>query len=238
LGDASRIQQRLKGGTMLTYNSDEQFKKDFTAIVVQHRKDDAVAQGTYGTQNGHWKGCAVACSLRSYDLLKGKKTKVEYNDHSRFEKVGLWPEWLARLEDEIFEHLPPAEAQTWPERVAKAVPVGVNITPVKWKFCAFLMKENIERVLLLDIPDALKGQVVSAIRQVLAVHTSVIQSGEWDAAAAESAESAAWSAAESAAESAARSAARSAAWSAARSAAESAAWDKFANHLVELFESY
>ena len=216
---------------MLTYNNDPQFKKEFVPIVVRHRKDDAVVQGTYGTQNGHWRGCAVACSLRSYDLLKGRKLKVEYSNHSRFEKVGLWPEWLARLEDTLFENLPRDEAMRWPERVAKAVPVGVDLTTVKWKFCAFLLKENIGRVLSLDINDDLKNKVVSAIRQVLAVHENAIRTGEWDESAASAAESAAWSAAESA---------QSAAWSAAesaRSAAESAAYVRYADKLLKLLRA-
>ena len=230
---------------MLTYKNDPKFKEQFTPIVTQHRKDDMVLQGTYGTQNGHWKGCAVACSLRSLDILNGKEPKTEYTSHSRFEKDGLWPEWLAHLEDRIFEGLPQEEALLWPEKVAKAVPVGVDLTRVKWQFSAFLLKENIERVLSLDISDTLKEQVVSAIRQVLAVHTSAIRTGEWDesaASAAWSAASAAWSAAWSAARSAAWSAARSAAWSA-KSAAESAesaasaasaAYSRYAKKLLQL----
>ena len=194
---------------MITYNGDPVFKKQFVAEVVKHRKSDMVLQGTYGQQNGRWRGCAVACSLRSLDILKGRKPKVEYNDHPRFEREGLWPEWLARLEDAIFENLPQEQALLWPEKLAKAVPVGVDIEPVKWKFCAFLLSENIERVLVLDIKAELKEQVVSAIRQVLAIHENAISTGVWNESAAESAAKyAAWSAAESAAKSAAWSAAR------------------------------
>ena len=181
---------------MITYNGDPVFKKQFVAEVVKSRKLDMVLQGTYGQQNGRWRGCAVACSLRSLDILKGRKPKVEYNDHPRFEREGLWPEWLARLEDAIFENLPQEQALLWPEKLAKAVPVGVDIEPVKWKFCAFLLSENIERVLVLDIKAELKEQVVSAIRQVLAIHENAISTGVWNESAARSAE---MSAAESAA---------------------------------------
>ncbi len=45
------------------------------------------------------------------------------------------------------------------------------------------MKENIDRVLNLDISDGLKEQVVSAIRQVLNVHETAIKTGEWNESA-------------------------------------------------------
>jgi hypothetical protein len=228
---------------MKTYNNDAQFKTAFVAEVAKHRKADMLVKGSYGKQNGDWHGCAVACSLRSLDILKGNKPKTEYNDHARFEREGLWPEWLARLEDTLFENLPTAGSQKWPERLAKAVPVGVDLTSVKWQFSAFLLKENINRVLSLDISDKLKGMVVDSIRGVLAVHTNAIQTGTRDRSAAESAAESAWSAAESAesaAESAARSAAWSAAWSAAESAAESArsaAHIRYANKLLQLLRA-
>ena len=198
---------------MLTsYKNDPKLKKLFVAEIENHRKQDQIIQGTYGKENGVWKGCAVGCSIHSLNIKLGKSYKTD--DHSVYEKELGIPEWLARLEDTIFEGLPEKDAVNWPTQFAKAVPVGVNLGPVKWKFYAYLMKENIERVLTLNISDELKKQVVDAIRGVLAVHESAIETGIWN-------ESAAWSAAWSAA----RSAAASAAWSAARSAesAESAA---------------
>lgn len=205
---------------MLTYTNDATLKKNFLRELRKHERADAILQGTYGRMNGQWRGCAIACSLRSMAILNGEPIHTgEYGNHAAFESYGLWPEWLARLEDVIFEGLPYEEARRWPVRVGQAVPVGADLTLVKWRFCAFLLNENIERVLSLDIADALKGQVVSAIRRVLAVHTQAIVTGKWDESTAESAkstaESAAWSAAKSTAESArsAESAVESAAWS-------------------------
>ena len=71
---------------MLTYTGIN--KEKFVATVREHREMDAVAQGTYGTQNGSWKGCAVACSLRSLDILEGVETKDEYFRHKDFEDRG------------------------------------------------------------------------------------------------------------------------------------------------------
>ncbi len=217
---------------LITYKGDKKLKTLFVNEVKWHEKNDALIKGTYGTgSNGDWKGCAVGCSIHSLNRKLGKDYKT--NDHSVYEKELGIPEWLARLEDTIFEGLPEKEAKLWPAAFAEAVPVGVNLDPVKWKFCAFILKENIERVLKLDIKDELKEQVVKAIQGVLAVHENAIKTGKWDESAARSAESAARSA---------RSAAWSAAWSA-ESAAESAAWsaesayERQGNYLLKLLKA-
>ncbi len=211
-------------------------KAEMLAEVQKHRKADQMIKGTYGEGSGkNFKGCAVGCSINSINILRGKR--YQRNNHKVYEtELGI-PEWLARLEDTIFEGLPTDKSKLWPEQFIKAIPEGVDLEPIKWKFSAYLMRENIDRVLSLDIPDELKEQVVKSIRQVLSVHETAIKTGSWDESAAESAawsaawsaESAAWSAAwsaGSAAESAAWSAGSAAwsAWSAAESAAESAAW--------------
>ncbi len=202
--------------TLISYKGSIKLKKDFVREVGKHRKADMLVQGTYGSENGHWKGCAVACSLRSLAILNKEELVNEYNQHVQYEtKLGL-PEWLARLEDTIFEGLPKEDAMKWPEQFAKAIPVGVNLEPVKWKITIFILKENIERVLTLKIEDSLKEQVVKAIQGVLKLNEDAIETGTWNEGAAESAWSAAWSA-WSASESA-----RSAAWSA--ESARSAAW--------------
>src|ERR1044072_3147081 len=202
---------------MKSYLDNPKLKEDFVAEVKKHQEADQIIQGTYGKGSGKsWKGCAVGCSIRSLNNLKGKKYST--GDHKVYEtELGI-PEWLARLEDTIFEGLPVEDAKQWPLRFSQAVPVGVDLEPVKWQFGAFVLNTNIERVLTLDIPEQLKKQVVDAIRGVLNVHESALRTGEWDESAARSAESAAESARPAAW--AAR-VAWSAAWSA-RSAAESA----------------
>ncbi len=181
---------------MISYKNDPKLKKLFVAEIEKHRKADQIIQGTYGQENGKWKGCAVGCSIHSLNTKLGKAYKT--NDHTVYEKELGIPEWLARLEDTLFESLSVQDAKKWPGQFAKAVPVGVNLEPVKWKFCAHLMKENIERVLTLDISEDLKKQVVDAIRQVLSVYESAIETGTWNESAARSAASAVESAARSA----------------------------------------
>ncbi len=178
---------------MKSYLDSPTLKKRFVAEIEKHRKADQIEQGNYGRQNGAWKGCAVACSLRSLAIIDGDELTTEYSRHKDYEaKLGV-PEWLARLEDTIFEGLPKKEAMQWPTAFAKAIPVGIDLEPIKHKFCAFILSRNIERVLTLKIDESLKKQVVDAIRGVLTLHEVAIKTGEWNESAAESA---AWSEAE------------------------------------------
>lgn len=63
--------------------------------------------------------------------------------------------------------------------------------PVRWKFCAFILKENIERVSRLYIKNEVKEPVIKALQQVLGVHEEAIRSGEWNESAAQVAREAA-----------------------------------------------
>src|ERR1700677_1718298 len=175
---------------MITYNNDIKLKKKFVAEIEKHRKADAIVQGTYGKQNGKWSGVAAACSLRSLAIIEGKELVEQYSEHASYETDLGIPEWLARLEDTIFEGLPVEEAKKWPTLFAKSIKVGVDLDPIKYRFCAFLLKENIDRVLSLKISDELKKQVVDSIRGVLTLHEDAIRTGNWDESAAWSAESA------------------------------------------------
>ena len=215
----------------LSFKNDPTIKESLIQRMDKHIELDELVQKATG-QDG--KGCTVWCALNNGDLKAG------YN-HEAFESVLGLPEWLARLHDTIYEGLEVKDSKWFSKEWVRAVPVGVNLDIIKWKFCAFILKENIERVLLLDIKEKLKKQIVDAIKQCLDVQEKAIETGNWDGSAARSAARSAtrsaarsaWSAwsAESAAWCAARSAAESAAWS----AAESAAYKRYANELLRLF---
>jgi hypothetical protein len=72
---------------MLSFHGKQEIKDKYLNRVIKHRELDNIIQGI-GWENG--KGCAVGCTLENYN-------------HSRYPmELGL-PEWLARLEDKIFE---------------------------------------------------------------------------------------------------------------------------------------
>lgn len=179
---------------LLSFHGKSQNKEFYLARIRAHAEADEIIKGKYW-ENG--KGCAVGCTIHG-------------SSHKKYETdLGL-PEWLAKLQDRLFENLPNGKAKAFPLAFLQAIPIGVNMEPVKWQFCSFLLKENIDRVLSLNLEAELKSEIVKAIRQVLAVCENALSSGKWD---------------------------ESAAWSAAASAAESAAYTKYAEHLLTLLKN-
>ncbi len=180
---------------MLSYHNDPAIKVKYEARFAAHRAADEVIQGT-GFDNG--RGCFVGCTLDSYD-------------HKRFPIDLGWPEWLAHLADTIFEGIPASEAPQFGTDLLAAVPVGVDLEPVRNRFLVNVQRRNLARL------GGNYEPYVDEVRRVIEQVISLL-----DASAAESA---AWSAARSAAALAAWSVGAtpwSASWLAARLAARSA----------------
>ena len=195
---------------MRAFLNDPELKTGLVAEVRKHREQDQIIKGTYGKMNGVWKGCAVGCSIRSFNLLRG--TDHDTSDHAVYEQFGI-PQWLARVQDTIFEGLPEERSVLWPEEFWTAIVPGADLDKVKTPFILFILRSNLKNFDHAKFPD-----VKAAIDGVIALY----ESGEPSESAAWSAGSAAWSAWESAA-----------AW-AAESAAAWAAYVGFANKLLEL----
>jgi len=201
---------------MLAYHSDPKVKAKYVNRIKAHIKADDIQHGFYW-RNG--KGCAVGCT-------------IEGSDHSAYEReIGI-PEWLARVEDTLFEGMNNKKARTWPKVFLEAIKPGMDLESLKAPFMLLVLRNSLAIQEDNTKFDAAKNpevvKVIEEAKKVLKVCIDLWKKGEpaWSAAwsAAESAAWSAWSAAESAAWSAAESAAWSAAESAARSAAESAAW--------------
>ena len=229
--------------TLTTYHGDPKVKASLLRRISAHEKADRLTQGTYGSMNGHWRGCAVSCSLATRNgTFNGEQ--VTDGLHAEYPKQLGLPEWLAHLEDRIFEGLPQEEAMQWPRRFAEAIPVGVSLDGLADELAIARLREEC-LPLSGKWPESIRAEVVAAIEQVIAA-----LEGKADRSAAGSA---AWSAAESAAESAesaesAERAARSAWWAAwwaawsARSAwwwsaSASAAYTREANRLIAALEA-
>jgi hypothetical protein len=204
------------------------------AEVLSHQKHDQIIKGTYGVENGKWRGCAVGCSIHSYNLLKDKN--INTSNHTAYQtELGI-PESLARLEDYLFETMPKDKAMKWPVEFMKAIPVGINLSMVAPKFIAGTLRDLLKMKEVKDDKAVTKAVADTAKLWEMVIAGKNVKQAAWSAAssaaesarsaaesAAWSAVSAAWSAAWSAAESTASSA-RSAASSAVESAARSAAW--------------
>ena len=130
------------------FHKKPELKKKMIVEVLKHQKQDQIIQGSYGHQNGEWKGCAVACSLRSLAIVKKQELVERYSDHKSYEtELGI-PESLAHLEDYLFENMPKEKAKKWPAEFIKAIPVGANLSLVAPKFIVGTLKEvvKLERV--------------------------------------------------------------------------------------------
>ncbi|MBX9670484.1 MAG: hypothetical protein K2X93_22980, partial [Candidatus Obscuribacterales bacterium] len=188
---------------LLAYHGEQKIKTKYVNRVQRHRRADDIIHGTYWA-NG--KGCAVGCTIHS-------------ENHGAYESELGIPAWVAHLEDYLFEQMKNGEAQKWPERLLKAIPVGAcNWDEIEHEYHHWLLVDPEDGVLQYaanaTTPE-LRTQIEQSINTVADLHNRRVPRDAEEFAAARSA---AWSA-ESAAESAARSAAWSAAWS-----AESAAW--------------
>ena len=178
------------------FHGNAQLKKDMVAEILNHQKQDQIIKGTYGKENGIWKGCAVGCSIHSLNIKYGKS--IDTGNHNAYEtELGI-PESLARLEDYLFETMPDDKATKWPLEFMKSIKVGANLSLVAPKFIAGTLRDVVKNKHVKD-----DKAVVKAVLDTAKLWERVI--------AGKKVKQTAWSAAWSAAGSAARSAAGSAA---------------------------
>lgn len=159
--------------TLRAYHGDPAIKARYLARVRAHRMADKLIQGT-GWAYG--KGCAVGCTLESYE-------------HGRYPiELGI-PLQLAHLEDRLFELLPHGAAMSWPERFLSAISVGANLGDV-WPAWAAWMLLDPQHGVINYVGDNV--DVRSAVEQVGLLYRQGTPSAS--AACASSASSAAWAA--------------------------------------------
>ena len=161
----------MQSEQVLSYHNDPALKSRFTAHVERHRQEDMVFQGTYGdVVDGSWRGCAVACSLRSLDEIEGRPLQRDNRSHVDLAKRLGIPLQLAYLEDKIFEGLPRKEALSWPTRFAQAIPVGADMSLVWPRFALWLLVDPDAGVLrfarTVPVQRAISGVAALFARQI------------------------------------------------------------------------
>jgi len=155
---------------LIAYKGDRKLKTALLKEIKKHEKADAILQGTYGRENGKWKGCAVACSLRSLAILNKEPLVTEYNQHADYEtKLGI-PRVIARLEDRIFEGLDVKEAKKFPAQFAAAIKPGADLSLVWPKFAVWLLVDKKDGVLQYAKSD----KSIKAITRVAELYSKVI----------------------------------------------------------------
>ena len=167
-------------------------KEKYIARVEAHMAADEVTRGVgFEPASGGKKAkmCAVGSTLDAYD-------------HSRYPfELGI-PEWLARVEDTLFEGMSVEKSKTWPRDFLNVIDLGVNLERAKAPFLLVVLRSTLRTFDHTGNP-----KVAAAVQGAIALwERSDIGTLDWISAA-------------SAAESAARSAA-------------SAAYDSFADALI------
>lgn len=182
---------------MIAYHGNPKIKTEILAQLAAHRAADELIQGRYWE---YGKGCAVGCTVHG-------------SDHSQYEPLFGIPQALAYLEDRIFEELPSAKAQAWPERFMRAIEPGADLTVIQWQFLHWLLTDETVNP---EINNPLVRDAIAACAQLMADPApGRTRIDDKNAAVARRAASAAASAA-----------------SVARSA--ESAWSRMADKLVEL----
>lgn len=125
---------------MQSFLNDPQLKKDLLAEVEKHRLADDFVAGTYGKElNGRFVGCVVGCSIESLNRIRGKKFRTW--NHKAYEDIGI-PEWLAKVQDVVYEGLPSDRKSLWAEQSWKSMPVGINLDRLKDPFMILVLRST------------------------------------------------------------------------------------------------
>ncbi len=114
---------------MLSYNSYASLKAKAVTLAEHHRDADMLVTGTFGKESRKsFKACSVGCFL--YDLRPDSWEDTQHK-HSAVATDLCLPEWLIRLQDDIFEGLGAHERNNFHVELFKNIPVGVNLEPVR-----------------------------------------------------------------------------------------------------------
>ena len=183
---------------MKAFHNDQSIKDKYVKRMEEHIKADELICGM-GFKNS--RGCAVGCTLNKYE-------------HKQYEiELGV-PQWLARLEDSIFENMNVQKSKSFPLEFLNAVPLGVDLNKILKPFLIYVLEDTLKTFdhdTFKDVKDSI-DHVIHLLKK------ENVTEKEWDNAAADADADAAADAAEAAAGAAI--AAKAAAWG----DTEAAAW--------------
>lgn len=192
---------------MLSYNGDESLKN----FVVSEIKKLDIKTNLMNVGKLLWKIIdyfddyrdreasvyALAIFINIINKIPGNS--YEFFEYLAFEKSLGIPAWLVRFQDLFFHEgsgfesldlfvykgFSASECSQFAIEFFSAIPVGVNLSPVQWKFRAFLLKECIDNVLsACQFTDNLKEKTVNVIISVLNINELAINTGVLDLKAA------------------------------------------------------
>ena len=129
---------------MKAYHNDSKIKTKYVNRVKAHAKADQLVKGQYWKDG---KGCAVGCTVHS-------------GDHKSYEtELGI-PQWMAKLEDRIFEGLPNKRAMTWPIEFLQAIKPGMDLQKCFIPMLIFIVESAKESARSDRSKDACEGVLI------------------------------------------------------------------------------
>lgn len=134
---------------MKAFNDDTNIKEKYMSRLKAHALADEIVKGIYW-ENG--KGCAVGCTIHS-------------SNHKAYETELGVPQWLARVEDRIFEGLPNDRAKLWPIEFLNAVNVGSDLEKIKAPFMIYILESVIDKFDHKKFPE-----VLSSVNKVIELY--------------------------------------------------------------------
>lgn len=165
-------------------------KANLLSHAKAHYAADMLIKGTYSDEEAEsFKGCSVGCFLRSaYPKKSAAWIAGVDNKHAKVAKHYGYPEWLALLQDTIFEGLPNGESAKWHVQLAETL----ASLPDDYDWGLALHRVHVG---ILRISYRTAGSAAEVVQRVIDLHER--------AARGEAVSNEPWSAAESAARSAA-----------------------------------
>ena len=107
---------------MKTFNNDPKKKKARIKRAKSHLSDDRLIQGVFSGMAR--KGCSVGCDMQD---VSGAFDIRNVDIHATVAVHDGVPVWLEHLRDCVFEGLSEEDARDWHLKLAKAIPVGVDL---------------------------------------------------------------------------------------------------------------
>jgi hypothetical protein len=140
---------------LTAFHGDQAIKDRYLARVKSHMEADRLIRGTGWDLKGDvYRGCAIGCTLEAYD-------------HSRYPiELGI-PEWLAHLEDELFENMSEEKSRTWPHDFLSAITPGDDLDRVQAPFMIIVLNIALGMFDHAEYPD-----VEKSVRTVIALWQS------------------------------------------------------------------
>lgn len=116
---------------IVSWHGNDELKQEAFLSAYFHRRYGRLIRGNYW--NGY-QGNAIGCHAHHLDPDLVPSPLGNWANQYRIVSQGYgWPMWLITLEDWLFENGTFEKAIKLPEALCKAVPVGVDLTPVFYK---------------------------------------------------------------------------------------------------------